>query len=241
MQEFVNLDIYIQKDYLDVSKFNKNLWNPQVNYNKYAQLHIKWKKIKLIKNIKKYFSQYFFKYGSNSLITLKEQATNKFIRHYFTKGLYIKAYKYFLLAIKQIYKLIVYNQSDKIQSKFGGYSPMLNYLMYTTFMFNSNCLLMWVAKSLSQVFIFKCVSTNKFFKRKFKKKFSLKIIYLSKHYRLSNSLRRLAFFTETRKYYDLSARIFFALGDVLFTYKRGELYKKKIHIYKKSFNIVKKG
>lgn len=220
---------------------DNNLWVPSVSTNKYNQLYFKWRKIKLLKSTKRYFSQFFFKSGNNMISTLKEQASSKFVRYYFTKGLYIKAYKYFLLAIKQIYTLILYNQANKIQTKFGGYSPILNYLMCTTFMFNTTTLLMWAAKSLSQVFIFKCFYANKFFKRKYKKKFTLKIVYLNKQYRLCNSLKRLAFFIETRKYHNLNARIFFALGDIFFSYKKGELYKKKIYIYKKAFSLLKKG
>jgi len=56
---------------------------------------------------------------------------------------------------------------------------------------------------------------------------------------LNNALKRISFFVETRKYNNLSSRIFFALGDVFFLYKNGELYRKKLLIYKKVFNTLK--
>jgi hypothetical protein len=240
LQKLINSPTRDGCTFLPIQLNNNPLWIPCISKHKHSQLYFKWRKIKLVKNTKRYFSQFFFKYGNNTLTTLKEQASSKFVRHYFTKGLYIKAYKHFLLAVQQIYKLVIYNQTSKIQSKFGGYSPVLNYLMCTTFMFNTTSLLVWAAKSLSQVFIFKCFYANKFYKRKYKKKFNLKIVYLNKQYRLSNSLRRLSFFIETRKYSNLNARIFFALGDILFSYKKGELYKKKLYIYKKAFTLFKK-
>ena len=141
MQKFIKPSIRGNCTFLPIKLKNSSLWLPCISEHRHSQLYFKWRKIRLTKSTKRYFSQFFFKYGNNAITTLKEQASSKFIRHYFTKGLYIKAYKHFLLAVQQLYKLVIYDQTSKIQAKFGGYSPILNYLMCTTFMFNTTSLL----------------------------------------------------------------------------------------------------
>lgn len=215
------------------------LWLPDVNNNKLNQLYFKWKKIKEIKKKNHYFGQYTLVNGSNTINTLKDNSTSKLVRYSISKGMYIKAYKSLLLAMRHIYKLTLYGKSESIKTIFGGYSPVLSYLMCTTFMFNTTTILTWASKSISQIFIFKCFKTTKYLKKRTKKQYSLKTLYLNRKFRLNNALKRIAFFFETRKYNKLPSRIFFALGDVFFLYKNGELYKRKLLIYKKVFSNLK--
>lgn len=215
------------------------LWLPNVGNNKFNQLYFKWKKIKEVKQKNHYFGQYSLSKGNGTINILKDNATSKFVKYSINKGMYIKAYKNFLIAMRQIYKLTLYDKSETVKVIFGGYSPVLSYLMCTTFMFNTTTILNWASKSISQIFIFKCFKASKYLKKRTKKKYSLKALYLNRRFRLNNALKRISFFVETRKYNNLSSRIFFALGDVFFLYKNGELYRKKLLIYKKVFNTLK--
>ena len=109
--------------------------------NKFNQLYFKWKKIKEVKQKNHYFGQYSLSKGTGTINILKDNATSKFVKYSINKGMYIKAYKNFLMAMRQIYKLTLYDKSETVKLIFGGYSPVLSYLMCTTFMFNTTTIL----------------------------------------------------------------------------------------------------
>jgi hypothetical protein len=217
-----------------------DLWEPSTDTCKHTFNATKWRSIQLIQHKKRLFNQANVKKGLKHFNLIKENATYKFVRCLFTKGDFLKIYKTLLSGISQIYKLVVYDQSFRIQERFNGYSPMLSYLTCASNMFNTSTLLMWIAQTLSQVFILKCFSANKFFKKKYKTKYSIKIVHINKKFRLSNALKRFSLFVETQKYHKLQARLFFAIGDVCFFYRKGEMYKRKLLTYRKAFSAFQK-
>ena len=218
----------------------KQLWCPGSSINKNLYTTNKWKQIYLFKYQKYTLSQVGVNKGLKHFNLLKEQVSYKLIRCVFTKGDFLKIYKIFLKSISQIYKLIAYDQVYQIQQRFSGYSPMLNYLTCAFTMFNINVFLLWIARSLAQVFVLKCFSTNKFFKKKHKIKFNMKLVYVTKQFRLSNAIKRFALLIETQKYYKLSTRFFFALSDICFLYKKGTFYKRKLLTYKRALTSLQK-
>lgn len=223
-----------------VKSNSSELWEPATDTNKFIFNVTRWRNIYLARQNKHMLNQATFKKGIKHFNLIKEHAAHKFVRCLFTKGDFLKIYKIFLLSISQIYKLVVYDQSFKIQERFNGYSPMLSYLTCASSMFNVSTIFTWIAHTISQVFILKCFRISKFLKKKQKINYSIKVVHVNKKVRLSNALKRFSLFIETQKYHTLQARLFFAISDVCFLYKKGEIYKRKILTYKKAFSVFQK-
>lgn len=67
----------------------------------------------------------------------------------------------------------------------------------------------------------------------------MRCVHVPREARLSQALRSLHFFTEDQKYNVLPERIFSALVETIFKYKKGTLYLRKLHAYRTAFNQAK--
>ena len=67
----------------------------------------------------------------------------------------------------------------------------------------------------------------------------MRCVHVPREARLSQALRTLHFFTEDQKYAHFEERIFFALVDAIFKYKKGAMYVRKLHAYRTAFNKAK--
>ena len=68
----------------------------------------------------------------------------------------------------------------------------------------------------------------------------MKLVYVTKQFRLNNAIKRFSLLIETQKYYKLSTRFFFALSDICFLYKKGTFYKRKLLTYKRALISLQK-
>ena len=155
------------------------------------------------------------------------------------EGLHAKAQGQALEALANLYEIMLNRPDHDLIMRLGGYSPAVGHLIYAAFMHNPNNLLGWLAKQHAQSYAYKCFYTPKAIRKRTKVRQTVRCIHVPKEARLSQALRNLHFFTEDQKYNVLAERIFSALVESIFKYKKGALYLRKLHAYRTAFNQAK--
>lgn len=85
------------------------------------------------------------------------------------------------------------------------------------------------------MFSAQCTVVPKKYRKKLKKKYLYKIIYIDQNKRQNLALREIFFFLKTFKSHSVKDRYFLMLCDIIFNFKNSLMYKKKILMYKKLF------
>lgn len=183
-----------------------------------------------------YKGQYARRTSSARVSITREGPLNKLIRYYTKEGLHTKAQGQVLSALSELYQVMLERPDHELIMRLGGYSPAVGHLIHATFMHNPNTLLAWIAKQHSQTYAYKCFYTTKHVRKRTKVRQNIHCVHVPREARLNQSLRALHFFTEEQKYDLVSQRMFFAVIDTIFSYKKGVLYQRKLRAYRTAFN-----
>lgn len=195
----------------------------------------------LLRDGDNYKGQFAHRVGGARSGISRETPFNKLVRYYIQGGMHAKAQRQILEALQNLYEIMLARPDHELIMRLGGYSPAVGHLIYTTAMHNPNNLLAWVAKEHSQSYAFRSFCTPKQIRKRTRIRQSVHCVHVPRTARLSQSLRMLHFFTEEQKYQKLEERIFFALIDVIFKYKKGVLYQRKLLAYRSAFSRARQG
>lgn len=165
----------------------------------------------------------------------KEGPLNKLARYYMQGGHQAKAQGQVLEALANLYDIMLSRPNHELILRLGGYSPVVGHLIYATLMHNPNTLLGWAGRQYAQTYAFKCFNTTKQVRKRTRIKRGLQCVHVPQAARQSQSLRMLHFFTEDQKYHRVEERMFAAMLDMIFKYKKGTLYSFKLKAYRSAF------
>lgn len=183
-----------------------------------------------------YKGQYARKTSAARVSISREAPLNKLIRYYTKEGMHAKAQTQVLGAMGELYEIALAKPDHELIMRLGGYSPAVGHLIHATLLHNPNLLLGWVAKQHSQTYAYRCFYTTKHVRKRTKVRQKVRCVHVPREARLSQSLRALHFFTEEQKYDQVGQRMFFALVDMIFRYKKGTLYRRKLRAYRSALS-----
>ena len=193
----------------------------------------------VIRESQTFKGEYARRVGASRANLAKESPFNKLVRYYMKEGMHAKAQGQVLEALANLYEIMLSRPDHELIMRLGGYSPAVGHLIYAVFMHNPNNLLSWIAKQHSQTYAYRCFYTPKAIRKRTKVRQTVRCVHVPKEARLSQALRNLHFFTEDQKYNAIAERIFSALVETIFKYKKGTLYIRKLHAYRTAFNQAK--
>lgn len=179
--------------------------------------------------------QYAHKTSLARVSIAKEGSLNKLARYYMQGGHQAKAQGQVLEALANLYDIMLSRPNHELILRLGGYSPVVGHLIYATLMHNPNTLLNWAGRQYAQTYAFKCFNTTKQIRKRTRVKRGLQCVHVPQAARQSQSLRMLHFFTEDQKYHKVEERMFSAMLDMIFKYKKGVLYGFKLKAYRSAF------
>lgn len=179
--------------------------------------------------------QYAHKTSLARVSIAKEGPLNKLARYYMQGGHQAKAQGQVLEVLANLYDIMLSRPNHELILRLGGYSPVVGHLIYATLMHNPNTLLGWAGRQYAQTYAFKCFNTTKQVRKRTRVKRGLQCVHVPQAARQSQSLRMLHFFTEDQKYHKVEERMFAAMLDMIFKYKKGILYSFKLKAYRSAF------
>lgn len=162
----------------------------------------------------------------------------KIVSYFFKKGFFLKYLITFLNIYNLLYSIFLNFDSAEI-FKNHEYIYTLEFLYnlkYNKSLLNVNTLVYWFSSWNTPLFDLDVQKVPKKYKKKLKKKYTYKIIYLKKNKQNKKALQWV--FLNSFNYEDirtLKQQVLFNTLDTILNYKKSLISKKKILIYKKMF------
>jgi len=164
----------------------------------------------------------------------------RFLNYLFRHGLKTKTLKDFNKGLSDFY-FYFYFFNKKINAAYKHYNDVYALAPTLGNFYRFDSILKSIADDLEPFFYLKVERVEKKFRKKLKKKFTSKIIYINPKKRSNLSYKALAYYPKLFSQYDLSSRIGEGLFKTFIEQKDSYLYKRKIFMYSKVLKKFQKG